>query len=162
MTTKSDYSVLFVCLGNICRSPLAEAVFHSKARQAGLSVSVDSAGIINYHAGKRPDPRTLEVGQSNGYSFENSYARQVEATDFTRFDHIFAMDKNNLEALKALQPKGSHAQLQLFLPLIQDCHKTEVPDPYYGGVQGFRQILQLIEQASDALVELIKRTSSVK
>ncbi|WP_444913356.1 low molecular weight protein-tyrosine-phosphatase [Microbulbifer sp. PAAF003] len=156
MTANSGLSILFVCLGNICRSPLAEAVFRTKAQQTGIPVSVDSAGIISYHAGKRPDPRTLAIGEENGYSFENSYARQVATTDFTKYDHIFAMDKDNLEALQSLQPDSSGAQLGLFLSVLQDSDLAEVPDPYYGGIEGFQHILQLIEQASDAFIEQLK------
>ncbi|WP_299587922.1 low molecular weight protein-tyrosine-phosphatase [uncultured Microbulbifer sp.] len=156
MTANSSHSVLFVCLGNICRSPLAEAVFRSKAQQAGISASVDSAGIINYHAGKRPDPRVLEVGQNNGYSFENSYSRQVVTADFNNFDYIFAMDTDNLEALISLRPKASPAQVGLFLSLVEHCDESEVPDPYYGGIDGFKHTLQLIEQASEALVEYLR------
>ncbi|WP_444931402.1 low molecular weight protein-tyrosine-phosphatase [Microbulbifer sp. SSSA002] len=156
MTANSELSVLFVCLGNICRSPLAEAVFRSKAQQAGIPVCVDSAGIISYHAGKRPDSRTLAVGEEKGYSFENSCARQVTSADFTKYDYIFAMDKDNLQALKSLQPASSQAQLRLFLSVLQDSDIAEVPDPYYGGIDGFQHILKLIEQASDAFIEQLK------
>lgn len=149
--------VLFVCLGNICRSPTAEGVFRHKLRAAGLEerVQVDSAGTGDWHVGKAPDSRTRQAALRRGYDLSAQRARQVEAVDFQRFDLILAMDQSNLRNLQALRPANARADLDLYLrryALALD----EVPDPYYGGEDGFEQVLDLIEQASDALLVEIK------
>lgn len=149
--------VLFVCLGNICRSPTAEGVFRHKLRAAGLEhrVQVDSAGTGDWHVGKAPDNRTRQAALRRGYDLSAQRARQVEAADFQRFDLILAMDQSNLRNLEALRPADGCADLDLYLrryALALD----EVPDPYYGGEDGFEQVLDLIEQASDALLIEIK------
>jgi len=149
--------VLFVCLGNICRSPTAEGVFRHKLRAAGLDhrVQVDSAGTGDWHVGKAPDSRTRQAALRRGYDLSAQRARQVEVADFQRFDLILAMDQSNLRNLEALRPADGCADLDLYLrryALALD----EVPDPYYGGEDGFEQVLDLIEQASDALLIEIK------
>ncbi|CAE6910510.1 low molecular weight protein-tyrosine-phosphatase [Ectopseudomonas khazarica] len=145
--------VLFVCLGNICRSPTAEGVFRHKLRAAGLEgqVQVDSAGTGDWHVGKAPDSRTRQAAQRRGYDLSAQRARQVEVADFQRFDLILAMDQSNLRNLQALRPAGARADLDLYLRRF-DLALDEVPDPYYGGEDGFEQVLDLIEQASDALL----------
>lgn len=149
--------VLFVCLGNICRSPTAEGVLRHKLRAAGLDdrVQVDSAGTGDWHVGKAPDSRTRQAALRRGYDLSAQRARQVEAADFQRFDLILAMDQSNLSNLKALRPAAARADLDLYLRRYE-LALDEVPDPYYGGEDGFEQVLDLIEQASDALLIEIK------
>ncbi|MBS7661216.1 low molecular weight phosphotyrosine protein phosphatase [Pseudomonas lalucatii] len=145
--------VLFVCLGNICRSPTAEGVFRHKVREAGLQarIEVDSAGTGDWHVGKAPDARTRQAALRRGYDLSALRARQVCVDDFARFDLILAMDVNNLRHLERLRPAGGGAELDL---LLRRCRLApdEVPDPYYGGEAGFEQVLDLIEQAGDALL----------
>ena len=149
--------VLFVCLGNICRSPTAEGVLRHKLRAAGLEdrVQVDSAGTGDWHVGKAPDSRTRIAAQRRGYDLSALRARQVEAADFQRFDLILAMDQSNLRNLQALRPAGAQADLDLYLRRYE-LALDEVPDPYYGGEDGFEQVLDLIEQASEALLAEIR------
>ncbi len=150
--------VLFVCLGNICRSPTAEGVFRQRLQAAGLAerVQVDSAGTGDWHVGKAPDQRTRLAAQRRGYDLAPLRARQVAVEDFQRFDLILAMDHSNLKHLQALRPGVASAELDLFLRRYQ-LALDEVPDPYYGGDDGFEQVLDLIEQASDALLDEIRR-----
>ncbi|WP_137817856.1 low molecular weight protein-tyrosine-phosphatase [Pseudomonas sp. 2FG] len=149
--------VLFVCLGNICRSPTAEGVFRHKLREAGLEarVEVDSAGTGDWHVGKAADTRTRRAAQLRGYDLAQLRGRQVSTTDFQAFDLILAMDQSNLQHLKAMRPASAKAELDLFLRRYQ-LALDEVPDPYYGGEDGFEQVLDLIEQASDALLDEVK------
>jgi protein-tyrosine phosphatase len=149
--------VLFVCLGNICRSPTAEAVLRHKLQEAGLDdqVEVDSAGTSDWHVGKQADSRTRRAAQHRGYDMSALRGRQAVAADFQRFDLILAMDKSNLSNLLQLQPVTGKAELDLFLRRYQ-MPLSEVPDPYYGGEDGFEQVLDLIEQACDALLLEIK------
>lgn len=145
-------SVLFVCLGNICRSPTAEAVFRKKVREAGLDVYIDSAGTSGAHAGESPDRRSIAAGQIRGYSFAGQSSRQVQAEDFERFDYILAMDKSNLRNLGRFKPKGARTEPRLFLDFAVDILTEDVPDPYYGGPDGFDHVLDLIEAASAGLI----------
>lgn len=145
--------VLFVCLGNICRSPTAEAVLRHKLQAAGLEgrVEVDSAGTGDWHVGKAPDSRTRLAARQRGYDLEALRARQVVAEDLRRFDLVMAMDSNNLRFLERMRPADSAAEVDLFLRRYQ-LRLDEVPDPYYGGEHGFEQVLDLVEQACDALL----------
>lgn len=149
--------VLFVCMGNICRSPTAEGVFRHRLAQAGLHehVTVDSAGTGDWHVGKAPDGRSSQAALSRGYDLSSLRARQVQREDFQRFDLILAMDHDNLARLQALRPSSGGAELDLFLRRYQ-LALDEVPDPYYGGADGFEQVLDMIEQTSDALLVEIK------
>jgi protein-tyrosine phosphatase len=148
--------VLFVCLGNICRSPTAEAVFRARTAQAGLDVVIDSAGTSGWHIGEPPDPRSIEAGEARGYSFKGQASRKVIRADFGEFDHILAMDENNMQALKEICPESYLSRVGLFLDYAPNSSEREVPDPYYGGNDGFTHVLDLIEQASDGLIASLK------
>ena len=150
-------SILFVCLGNICRSPTAEAVFTKRAKAAGLKVlHIDGAGTGAWHAGNPPDRRATKHAAKRGYDLTPLRARQVRESDFEEFDLIVAMDKSNFADLNAMAPTGSKAQIKLFLDYAPG-GKKEVPDPYYGGDDGFEEVLDLVEAASDGLIkELMK------
>ncbi|EJM09538.1 protein-tyrosine-phosphatase [Pseudomonas sp. GM18] len=149
--------VLFVCLGNICRSPTAEGVLRHKLREAGLAeqVEVASAGTGDWHVGKAPDQRSQAAAKLRGYDLSAQRAQQVTRADFATYDLILAMDNSNLRHLKAMQPAKGKAELDLFLRRYQS-EIDEVPDPYYDGDQGFEQVLDLIERASDLLVIELK------
>lgn len=148
-------SVLFVCLGNICRSPTAEAVFRHKAKAAGLDLLIDSAGTHGYHNGAPPDKRSQAAGKARGYSFKGLKCRRVVDDDFTRFDYILAMDCENLSKLRKMSEPEHHEKIQLFLDFAQS-DEEEVPDPYYGGKKGFELVLDLIEEASEGLLAKLK------
>ena len=145
--------VLMVCLGNICRSPTAEAVLRHQIEAAGLEdyIDVDSAGTGDWHCGDPPDPRTLRAAAKRSYDLSPLRARQVSARDFEDFDYIFAMDRQNHAALRALAPPGTEHKLSLFLAHGETGH-DEVPDPYYRGHDDFELVLDLVEKASAALL----------
>lgn len=149
--------VLFVCLGNICRSPTAEGVFRHYVEQAGLSdrISIDSAGTSDWHLGKTPDPRTQAAAAVRGYDLSTLRGRQAVPEDFHKFDLILAMDNSNLRNLQAIQPDDGSAELALYLPRF-GISPDEVPDPYYGGEDGFELVLDMLEQASQILLDEIK------
>lgn len=147
-------SVLFVCLGNICRSPTAEGVFTSKAKLQGLDIEVDSAGTAGYHTGASPDPRSEQAAEKRGYDLSHLRSRKVEPSDFKEFDYIVAMDKSNLADLHGACPSEYQHKISLFLSYGQSSH-DEVPDPYYGGDKGFELVLDLIEDAADGLIQTI-------
>lgn len=147
--------ILFVCLGNICRSPTAEAVFKAKARQAGFACDVDSAGTGAWHAGETPDRRAQAVGEKRGYSFAGQKARKITHDDFSKFDYIAAMDASNLSDLHAICPDQHRQKLRLFLNFSNDHKNEDVPDPYYGGPDGFEHVVDLIEEASDGLIQAL-------
>ena len=149
--------VLFVCLGNICRSPTAEGVLRHKLRIAGLTGQIDvaSAGTGDWHVGNPPDKRSQAAALRRGYDLSAQRAQQVTRADFSSYDLILAMDQSNLRNLKALQPAQGKAELDLFLRRYQSS-VDDVPDPYYDGEHGFEQVLDLIEQACDLLVIELK------
>lgn len=145
-------------MGNICRSPSAEAIFQEKVRQSGLgdSITCDSAGTIDYHAGNRADSRMRQAAAKRGYHLD-SLARQVRTEDFSRFDHIIAMDRDNLAFLEAMRPDHPEsARLSLMCDFSRNHPCREVPDPYYGGKNGFEQVLDILEDACDGLLEEMK------
>lgn len=146
-------SILFVCLGNICRSPLAEAAFRQAAQEAGLKVTVDSAGTGNWHAGHAPDPRACAQALAQGIDISAYRARQVRSEDFIRFSHIVALDRNNLADLQKLRPAGATAQLSLLLDLVPGQEGQSVADPYYGGPEDFAQTWDEVSEAAQALVK---------
>ncbi len=130
-------SVLFVCLGNICRSPLAEAAFRAEAGRLGLDVEIDSAGTGDWHLGYPPDPRAAAVAKREGVDIDHLRARQVTPDDFRRFDHIVALDSNNLRDLEAMRPADSRAELSMLLDHVEGREGQAVADPYYGGDEHF-------------------------
>ncbi len=150
--------ILFVCLGNICRSPTAESVFRAvSARELPeLTLSVDSAGTAGYHVGEPPDRRTREAAARRGYDLSSLRARVVEPRDFETFDLILAMDHQNLHTLERRAPAAAQDRMGLFLDYAPDAGTREVPDPYYGGENGFEHVLDLIEAASRGLCEALR------
>jgi protein-tyrosine phosphatase len=144
--------ILFVCMGNICRSPTAEGVFRHRAQLAGLEAHIDSAGTHAYHIGEPPDPRSTEFASRRGVDLSTQRARKVAATDFEEFDHILAMDKDNLALLVAGCPPQHRHKLGLFMQYATKSKSEIVPDPYYGGPRGFDEVLDFIEDASDGLI----------
>ena len=151
-------AVLFVCMGNICRSPTAESVFREHARQAGLleALLIESAGIGDWHVGEPPDKRAIVHARRRGYDLEALRARQVTPDDFARFDYILAMDRRNLRDLDELRPADYGGHLGLFLDFAPHVDLREVPDPYYGGPEGFETVLELVERASEGLLAHIR------
>jgi protein-tyrosine phosphatase len=151
-------SVLFVCMGNICRSPTAEGVFRHLVQDAGLTdqIEVDSAGTHAFHVNEPPDRRAQAAAERRGFSMSDIRARRIRAEDFERFDHIVAMDRDNLAMLTDLADAGHHAKIRLFLEYSSG-NEDEVPDPYYGGAAGFERVLDLIEDASRGLLETLKK-----
>jgi protein-tyrosine phosphatase len=150
--------VLFVCLGNICRSPTAEAVLRAvhRATAPGLPIEVDSAGTGDYHIGEPPDFRAQAAARRRGYDMSGSRARLIEAADFERFDLILAMDRANVADLRRLAPPAFRDRVRLFLEFAAGVDETEVPDPYYGGATGFEQVLDLVEAAARGLIEHVR------
>jgi protein-tyrosine phosphatase len=148
-------SVLFVCLGNICRSPTAHGVFQALVDEAGLRdrILVDSAGTGAWHVGETPDERAAAAALERGYDLSGIRARKVIAEDFSRFDYLLAMDEQNLANLRGMAPAGFKGTLRLFLDYHSHPLLAEVPDPYYGGNAGFNQVLDLVEEASRGLLE---------
>jgi protein-tyrosine phosphatase len=148
-----------VCLGNICRSPTAEAVVRTlAAREAPeLALEVDSAGTASYHVGAAPDARTRAAAARRGYQLEALRARTVEPSDFERFDLILAMDEDNLRVLRRRAPQTAQQRLQLFLEFAPGQEVREVPDPYYGGPNGFEEVLDLVELAARGLLAHLRQ-----
>ena len=149
--------VLFVCMGNICRSPTAEGVFRALAERDGWGrhLRIDSAGTHDYHVGEPPDSRAVASALRRGYDIRKLRARQIEAKDFARFDWILAMDEGILRRLAELRPKDFAGHLGLFLESAPELGLRDVPDPYYGGPEKFERILDLIEPASQALLSRV-------
>jgi protein-tyrosine phosphatase len=151
-------SVLFVCMGNICRSPTAEGVFRRLVTDAGLgdAVHADSAGTHAYHSGEPPDRRARAAAERRGYSLDEIRARRVTDLDFEGFDFIVAMDEDNLSNLRDFAEEPHHHKIRLFLEFAGRSDMREVPDPYYGGAQGFERVLDLVEEASAGLLEAVR------
>jgi protein-tyrosine phosphatase len=151
-------SVLFVCAGNICRSPTAEGVFRAVAERGGLATRIraDSAGVGDWHRGLPPDRRAIQAARRRGYDLTALRARQVSDEDFAGFGWILAMDRSNLRALEAMRPNDFGGHLGLLLDVLPEAEVREVPDPYYGGPQGFEYVLDLIEAASRALLVQVR------
>ena len=158
---KEKTSVLFVCMGNICRSPTAEGVFRYHAEQAGMieKLVIDSAGTHAYHAGEPPDRRARAAAERRGMSLDGIFARRVSSEDYERFDYIIAMDEDNLARLQDESPEEHRSKLRLFLEFSEG-DEREVPDPYYGGAAGFERVLDLVEEASRGLLETLPRVNT--
>ncbi len=150
--------VLFVCLGNICRSPTAEGVFRALVERAGLNdrIEIDSAGTAAWHIGKSPDARAQAAAATRGYDLSSLCGRQVAVADFTRFDFVLAMDEENLANLLAMCPPEHRPKVRLFLSFSTQWQDHEVPDPYYGGAEGFDHVLDMVEDAGQGLLAAIR------
>ena len=154
--------VLFVCMGNICRSPSAEAVFVQKLRANNKQhqFEVDSAGTHSYHVGSKPDPRSIRAAQKRGICMDHLRARQVVEDDFNRFDWLIVMDAANQENLKNMFPKQSQEKVKLMMSFASESDCVEVPDPYYGEGDGFELVLDLLDEANQGLFEFLTQASS--
>ena len=150
-------SVLVVCTGNICRSPTAEGVLREKAKQRGLdrALRVASAGTHDYHVGESPDGRSMKHATKRGYDLSRQRARQVAERDFRDFDYILAMDGGHLRLLHAIAPKDATAKVAMFLERSATWKGLDVPDPYYGGPEGFERVLDMVEEAADRWLDLL-------
>ena len=155
---QASHRVLFVCLGNICRSPTAEGVLRSLAalEAPGLTLEIDSAGTAGYHIGAAPDPRSQRAALKRGIDISGLRARQVSEDDFERFDLILAMDRQNLRALQAVKPRHARTSPKLFLDYAPQLGLRDVPDPYYGDSAAFEEVLDLISAASRGLLAALQ------
>jgi protein-tyrosine phosphatase len=152
-------SILLVCMGNICRSPTAEGVVRAQVLKAGLAnrIELDSAGTHGYHVGEPPDVRTQKAAAKRGYDLSGLRARRVKDADFLRFDLILAMDRDNLALLRQACPADQQHRLALFLAYASGIDQDEVPDPYYGGPEGFERVLDLIEAGAIGLIDTLRQ-----
>ena len=157
--SKAAARVLFVCMGNICRSPTAEGVFRHYLREHApdLDVEIDSAGTHDYHVGEPPDPRAVKAAAKRGIDLSSLRARQVQDDDFERFDLILVMDRLNHVTLLERSLPEHHGRIRMFLEFAAGAGRDDVPDPYYGGAQGFEDVLDLVEQASAGLADDLRR-----
>ncbi|WP_298396806.1 low molecular weight protein-tyrosine-phosphatase [Sphingobium sp.] len=149
-------AILFVCLGNICRSPLAEAALRAEAEKAGLDIIVDSAGTGDWHVGSPPDPRAQRQALSHGIDISGYRGRQVQAQDFRRFTHVFALDADNLRNLRRIRPADGTAQLRLLMDMVPGREGSGVTDPYYGDEAGFAVTWDDVTRASRAIIMLLQ------
>ncbi|MCZ6522891.1 MAG: low molecular weight phosphotyrosine protein phosphatase [Alphaproteobacteria bacterium] len=151
--------VLFVCLGNICRSPLAEGVFRELVAGQGLAarIATDSCGTLGYHVGEAPDRRARAAAEARGVEIGDLRARTLAAGDFAAFDYVLAMDRGNRRDIEALRPLGSRAHVALLLDYAPELGVREVPDPYYGGWEGFERVLDMVEAGARGLLAEIRR-----
>ncbi|MGI9025616.1 MAG: low molecular weight protein-tyrosine-phosphatase [Burkholderiaceae bacterium] len=158
------FKILIVCMGNICRSPTAEAVFREKVREAGLEkhVKVDSAGTHGFHAGEAPDARASRAAKKRGYEMSNLVARQVTKEDFVHYDLILAMDWDNHALLQQIAPRQFHHKIKLLMSFATEHESAVVPDPYYGGADGFEVVLDYVEDACINLVDFVRRRMAQK
>lgn len=154
--------ILFVCTGNICRSPTAEGVLRQKLGKRELDhIHVDSAGTHGYHVGESPDPRARDKAAQRGYDLDDQSARRIAIEDFERFDWVIAMDRGHLRQLERLCPPQATAEIHLFRDFLGGPHAgQDIPDPYYGALGGFDEVLDLIEAGCEAMLERIEATAS--
>lgn len=150
--------VLLICMGNICRSPTAHAVFRNLVQEHGLTelIEIDSAGTHAYHVGNPPDSRSMQTARKRGIDMSDLRARQVDLGDFYHYDHLIAMDDYNLSLLQEMAPRDMAHKLSLFLSFAPHLNEREVPDPYYGGVDGFELVFDMVQAASEGLLSHIK------
>ena len=162
MSKSNNIKVLFVCLGNICRSPTAEGVFRHIVQEEGHEswIMTDSAGTHAYHIGAQPDRRAQQTALTRGIDISDLRGRKATTNDFNKFDYVLAMDDDNYQLLEQICPTGMNEKLHLFLDFSQEFSETQVPDPYYGGDQGFEHVFDLVESASKGLLEDIKKRFS--
>ena len=155
----SVIKVLFVCTGNICRSPTADGVFRKIVDEAGLAdqISVDSCGLSAYHVGELPDPRSSEMAKSRGYDLSDIRSRKIKPSDYVQFDYILAMDDGHLRDMRRQAPSANQTKIKLFLDYHPDMVGQSVPDPYYGGANGFVHVFDMIEQTSNNLLTHIRQ-----
>jgi protein-tyrosine phosphatase len=155
---KTKLAVLFVCMGNICRSPTAEGVFRKRVEEQGWTdvVHIDSAGTHGYHVGAQPDSRSMAYAAKRGYDLSMQRSRKVSVQDFEQFDYLLAMDHDNLAMLQAACPPQHQGKLALFMQYAKNSDSAVVPDPYYGGGNGFETVLDYIEDASSGLIEAMR------
>jgi low molecular weight protein-tyrosine phosphatase len=151
-------SILVVCTGNICRSPTGEGVLRHLARRRGLEerLRIASAGTHDYHVGESPDPRTVKHARQRGYDLSAQRAQQVTREHFDEYDYILAMDRTHLRLLRGMVPPGARARLGLFLEASARWKGEDVPDPYYGGVEGFERVLDMVEEAAERWLDRIE------
>ena len=154
MSKGAKVSVIFVCMGNICRSPTAEGVFRHLVENKGLAhlIDIDSAGTHAYHVGEAPDPRSCQTARSRGINLDSIRARKVQAADIEHFDYVLAMDSDNHANLLRIAPQGLEHKVYRFLEFAQDFAENDVPDPYYGGANGFERVFDMVESASQGLL----------
>ncbi|KYG82888.1 low molecular weight protein-tyrosine-phosphatase [Roseivirga echinicomitans] len=154
----SKVKVLFVCLGNICRSPLAEGIFRKKVEDKGLEAHffIDSCGTSNYHIGEQPDRRTVKNALANGINL-NHHGRQFTVQDFDDFDYIVAMDSSNVVNIERIRPVGNNKQIRLMRSFDETALNKNVPDPYYGGDKGFQEVFHIVDRSVEALIEFLTK-----
>lgn len=154
--------ILMVCLGNICRSPLAEGVLRYKAEKANLNLTIDSAGTSNYHIGEHPDKRTILNARQHEIDVSKLCARQFDVSDFDEFDHIFVMDSSNYaDVLSLARNEKDRRKVELILNRVYPNSNMSVPDPYFGGEQGFENVFILLDKACEVIVESLKEKSRI-
>lgn len=160
---KKKMKILFVCFGNICRSPTAEGVFRQIVKDEGLDhvIHVDSAGTAGYHIGDPADPRSVDAAMQRGYDISDHRGRRIETPDFDEFDYILAMDQENYSQLAAICTTGNWGKLKLFMEYASGFAGKEVPDPYYGGQRAFELVLDMVESASRGLLKEVREKMSI-
>lgn len=152
--------MLFVCLGNICRSPMAEGAFRAAAQERGLACLIDSAGTASYHVGHQPDPRAIAVAGANGINIAGQSARQIQRDDFYRFDYIVALDRANLEDLRARAPRDATARLAMLMDAVEGRRGEPVLDPYYGDAAAFEAVWSVIQPGVEAWADRLKQEAA--
>lgn len=159
MSNKEPVKVLFVCMGNICRSPTAEGVFRKLVVDNALEsvIHIDSSGTHAYHVGEPPDRRAQEAARERDIDLSALRGRQFSSTDFANFDYILAMDRSNFKDIRAQFSGEGQARVYLFMDFAKSYSESEVPDPYYGGAHGFERVLDMVEEASRGLLKYIRK-----